>query len=349
MVALVTLALGRLGVRVKDDADGIQVINLLEADSLGLHLFPDRIRRLDSLLDFEVEARPGKRLLDGQHELRHLPAPFSHALFYAAFHLLVGRRLLETEPDVLHFRLDAVQAQPMRQRNEDEHGLGQNLVPLVLRHVLDGAAVVQAVGQLDEHHPHVVVEGKEDALEILCLHAGRVQHVLDFGEPVHQQGNPVSETLPDVLDGVIRVFHHVVQEGGRDGLVAQADIVHHNLRHGNGMQHIRFSAATPHIVVGVVGKVEGLPHHFQLVLVGAALLGRCLEHLPRAGNQFIILLTKLRKTHSQNSVGSISCGAAAPEESSPIIARKAASSKTSMPSSAAFFNFSGPGLLPASR
>ena len=349
MVALVTLALSRLGVRVKDDADGIQVIDLLEADSLGLHLVPDRIGRLNPLLDFKMEARPGKRLLDGQHEVRHFPAFFRHALFYPRFYVFVSLRLLETQPDVLHFRLDAVQAQPMRQRNEDEHGLGQNLVPLVLRHVLDGAAVVQAVGQFDEHHPHVVVEGKQDALEILRLHAGRVQHVLDFGEPVHQQGNPVSETLPDVLYGIIRVFHHVVQEGGRNGLVAQADIVHHNLRHGNGMQHIRFSAAAPHVVMGMVGKVEGLPHHSQLVLVGAALLGRCLEHLPCAGNQFIILLTKLRKTHTQNSVGSTSCGASAPEESSPIIARKAASSKTSMPSSAAFFNFSGPGLLPASR
>ena len=219
---------------------------------------------------------------------------------------------------------------------------------------------MQTVCQLDENHPHVIVQGKENALEILGLKALlgnvrstglllRIQHVLDLGKTVHQGGDLVSEALPDVFYGIVRIFHHIVQKGGRYRLVTQADVVHHNLRHGNGMQHIRFSAATPHVVVGMVGKVEGLPHHFQLVLVGAALLGRCLEHLPRAGNQFIILLTKLRKTHSQNSVGSISCGAAAPEESSPIIARKAASSKTSMPSSAAFFNFSGPGLLPASR
>ena len=174
----------------------------------------------------------------------------------------------------------------------------------MFRHVLYGAAVVQAVRQLDEDHPHVVVQGEEDALEVLCLEALlgnvrpaglllRIQDVLDFCKAVHQRGNLVSEMLPDILYGIIRIFHHIVQKGGRYGLVAQADIVHHNLGHGDGMQHIRLSAAAPHVAVGVVGKVEGTLYHLHLLLIGTSLLGRCLQHLPIPGNDLIVFLSEL--------------------------------------------------------
>ncbi len=245
---------------------------------------------------------------NGHHEFAHLVAFLGYSAVNAGLDIGIGLGLLVAQPDVLQLGLDAVETQTVRQRNKDEHSLGEDLVPLVLRHMLNGAAVVQAVGQLDEHHAHVVIEGEEDALEVFGLKTllGNVrsvglllgiQHVLDLGKAVYQRGNLVSKVVPDVFHGIVRVFHHIVQKGGRDGLVAQANVVYHNLGHGNGVQHIRLPAAAPHIAVGIVGKLKGLAHHFQFFPIGAALLGRCLQHLPIAGNDLVIFFSKFGKAH----------------------------------------------------
>ena len=308
MITLVSLAFGRMGIRVKDDADGIQVIHLFKTHTLGLHLLPDGVGGFDALFDFVMETGLLQGGLNRQHEFGHFPASSRYFAVYAGLDIAVGIRFLVFEPDILQFTLDAVKTQAMGQRDEDEHGLRENLVPLVLRHMLDGAAVVQTVCQLDENHPHVIVQGKENALEILGLETLlanvrstglllRIQHVLDLGKTVHQGGDLVSEALPDVFYGIVRIFHHIVQKGGRYRLVTQADVVHHNLGHSNGMQHIRLSAAAPHIAVSRVGKVEGALDHLHFLFIGTSLLGRCLQHLPISGNNLVIFFSKFGKTH----------------------------------------------------
>ena len=47
--------------------------------------------------------------------------------------------------------------------------------------------------------------------------------ILDLGKAVNQTGDLVSEEVADVFHGIIRILHHVVQQGGRNGLVPQAD------------------------------------------------------------------------------------------------------------------------------
>ena len=93
----------------------------------------------------------------------------------------------------------------MGKRDEYKHRLAQNLVPLVLRHELDGAAVVQTVGEFDENNAHVVVECEEYALEILGLYALGlgliliVEHSLDFRESFYKRGYFVAEEVSDVF------------------------------------------------------------------------------------------------------------------------------------------------------
>ena len=59
----------------------------------------------------------------------------------------------------------------MRQRNEQIHGFAEYLVALVFRHELYGPDIVEAVGEFDKHYADIVVEGDEDAPEILGLEA----------------------------------------------------------------------------------------------------------------------------------------------------------------------------------
>ena len=140
----------------------------------------------------------------------------------------------------------------MRQRNENEHGLAQNLVALVFRHEFDGAAIVQTVSELDQYHADIIIESQENTFEILRLEALRVagiivllvlivEHVLDFRQTVDERRDLVPEQMLDIIHGVIRVFHHVMQQCRRYSLVTQADIIDHNLGDGDRVQDIRFS------------------------------------------------------------------------------------------------------------
>ena len=120
-----------------------------------------------------------------------------------------------------------------------------------------------------------------------------VQDVLDLGETVYQAGNLVPETLPQVLYGIVGVLHDVVQEGGRYGFVTQADVVHHNLRDGDGVEHVGLTAAAAHVLVCLVGKLEGPLDDFELGLAGAALRRRLTQLGVVPFNDFVILGCKL--------------------------------------------------------
>ena len=197
----------------------------------------------------------------------------------------------------------------MGKGDEDEHGLGEDLVPLVLRHVFDGAAVVEAVGEFDENNPHIVIHGEEDALEILCLEALlgdigaaglllRIKDVLNLGKAVHKGGNLVPESFPQVFHGIVGVFDDVVQKGGRDGLVAKSYLVHDYLGNGNGMYHVGLPTAPSHVPVSVICKLVCTPHHLKF-LFGCTPFPCCfLEDGPIGLDYLIVFFCELRKTHS---------------------------------------------------
>ncbi len=103
--------------------------------------------------------------------------------------------------------------------------------------------------------------------------------------------------LADVFHGVVGVLHNIVQQGCRNGFIAKANVVHHNLRYGNGVQHIRLPAAAAHIAVGAVRKLEGALHHFQLRRIGAAFFCRCTQLGIGLVNDLVIFFVELRKTH----------------------------------------------------
>ena len=308
-VALIPFGLLGTVFGLKDNPYGIKVIHFLERNLLCLHLMPGRVGGLHPFLDLEIETYLLERLLDGFAELLHFLALFGNAAVDSVLYLLIGLRFLVAQPDILQFGLYAVKSEPVGEGNEYEHGLRKNLVPLVFRHVLDGAAVVEAVGKLDENNPHIVIHREEYALEIFGLEAllgdvGSagfllgVKHILYLGEAVYKGGNLVAEVLANVFHRIVRVFYDIVQEGGRDGFVSQSYIVNHYLGNRNGVNHIRFSTAPSHIPVGIVGELEGTSYHLQLFGGCTSLPGRFLEDCPIGLDYVIIFFCKLRKTHS---------------------------------------------------
>ena len=184
----------------------------------------------------------------------------------------------------------------MGKGNEDEHRFTQNLVPFMLRHVFNCPAIVQAVSKFDQHNPYIIVESKKDTLEILRLYALLlclvfiVKDRFDLGKSIHEGSDLVSEKIPDIIDRVVGIFNHIMQQGGYNGFITKADIADHNLCNCNRMQDIRLSRTPSDTFMGLIGKIKCLLHNFKLIHVRTPLACSFPEICEVTGYDLIILL-----------------------------------------------------------
>ena len=135
--------------------------------------------------------------------------------------LAVGLRLEHLEGEVLQLPLHLPHPEPMGERRVDLHRLARDPFLLLGRQVRQGPHVVQPVGELDDHHPHVLGHGHEhlpDALGLLLLDRSRGAELAELGDPVDEGGDLPAEALLDVRQGVVGVLGNVVEEGRRQGL-----------------------------------------------------------------------------------------------------------------------------------
>ena len=127
--AVVDLVLAVL--RREDDADGEDVVDLLEGDVLVLHLAPDGVGALDTLLDVVGHTHLVEHLPDGCGEVvEHLLALFLRHV-QLALDGGVLLRVLIAEGEVFQLGLDLVQSQAVGQRRIDIERLSCYLVFLV--------------------------------------------------------------------------------------------------------------------------------------------------------------------------------------------------------------------------
>ena len=88
----------------------------------------------------------------------------------------------------------------------------------MLGHIFYRPAIVQTVSQLYKNYSYVIIECQKDALEILRLNAFLlglvliVEHGFDLGKAIHKRGDLVSEKIPYVIDSVVGIFNHIMQQ-----------------------------------------------------------------------------------------------------------------------------------------
>ncbi len=132
--------------------------------------------------------------------------------------LAVARRVEVLDRQVLELALDPPHPQPMRQRGVDLQRLARDPLLLCDRQVLEGAHVVQTVGELDEHHADVVDHREHhlaEALGLLLL-LGIERDARDLGEAFDDVGDVLAELRLQDLARRQGVLEHVVQETGDD-------------------------------------------------------------------------------------------------------------------------------------
>ena len=205
--------------RVDQHAQRGQVEDLVELLAAAAHLHVDRVEVLGPARDLGAHADLGELVLEKARGVGDVVLAVGAALRHHALDLGVLARMQGREGEVFELPLDAVDAQPMRQRRVDLERLLGLLDLLLLAQVAERAHVVQAVGELDQddadifghRHDHLAV-----VLGLLLFGRGEAD-LGQLGDAVDEHGDLVAELLPDLFDRGVGVFDHVVQQGAGDG------------------------------------------------------------------------------------------------------------------------------------
>ena len=181
--------------------------------------------------------------------------------------LLVSDGIDVAEAEVFQFAANFSHSQAVRDGGVNVEGLAGNLLLAVGGKMLQGAHVVQAVGQLDEHDANVVDHGQHHFAEVfrLLFFARGEINGADLGDAFDNMGDLLAKFLADIDDSDGGVFHGIMQKAGGDG-----DRVHlhfgQNQRDFQGMNQVGFAGGAALSGMVFLGKLVGLADEFEIVV-----------------------------------------------------------------------------------
>ncbi len=257
---------------VDDDAEGVDIHDLVECPALLAHLLVDAVQ---VLFPAHYRARQTRALQTGLQRLENLveqllavAAGVTHGLGdHARAHGVHG-----LEAQVLELGTQAVHAQAIGDGCIDLEGFAGNPAALFRPERAQGAHVVQTVGELDQDHPDVLGHGQGHLLEVLglslCL--ALELHLSQLADPVNQIRDGLAELRGQCFLGDPGVLDHVVQHGGHQALMVQAH-VGEDARYRERVGDVGFAAAPGLPVVGLLGIEVGAAHLIDLLGLEIAL------------------------------------------------------------------------------
>ena len=128
---------------------------------------------------------------------------------------------------------------------------------------------MQPVGYLDQNYAYIIGHRQQQLLEVLCLCRSAVTENTTgyFGQPVYNLGDLRAEYVFYVFYGIIRIFYHIVQQGGTNGCRTKTYFVAYNLCHSEGVHNVRFARTAFDALMRLIGKVECLCYDFNTLAV----------------------------------------------------------------------------------
>ena len=218
---------------------------------------------LDAPLDLCLNAFFGELLLYLVHDPLDKGLTLGLAHIDLVHKVEIDLRLQIPQRQIVHLGLDPGYTKTLGDGRIDVKGLPGLFLLLGRAHILKGAKIMQTVRQLDQDHTDILGHREEHFPEILRLYLHLVQRVLDLSQlrhAVHKQLHLRAEFPSDILVGDLRVFHHVVEKPGRDGLLVQLQL-RENDRHAKRVDDIRLPGFSLLILVGFSGQLIGFPDY----------------------------------------------------------------------------------------
>ena len=286
------VAVGQL---LDDDPGGADVIQLRKAEVLSVQLPVDAVDALEPGLYLALDA--GLLQLFGNAGLGQVQKVREAVvlLLQIVRNLLVAHRVQDLQRPVLQLPLDPLHTQPVGQGGVDLHGLHGDVPLLLLPLELDGAHIVQAVGQLDHDDPDVLRHGDEHLAQVLhlLLFLGGITgvlHLSQLGDAVHQNGHRLAEFLCHLVIAGVGVLDGVVKQASHDGLRVQAHLLNDH-RHRHRMHDIGLTALAQLPLMMPAGIVIGAEDVFSL------LFGEVRRDIPHLPVQFFQIFLSFTLVH----------------------------------------------------
>jgi hypothetical protein len=217
----VTVLLG-----VAQNPKPVDVGQLREAGLLLLHLAPDRIGPLLAPLHLDGDTDGGDGFGNLGADLRDQVAGVALQFQEPAHQRGAGLGVQHLEGQVLQLDANRLHPHAPGQRGVDIHGLVGDALALLGRQMAQRAHVVDAVGQLDQDHPHIRRHRQQQLAEILGLggfRRGQLQ-LGQLGDAIDQIGDLGAEQARYLLAGRRGVLDGVVQQRGDDRGIVQLQI-----------------------------------------------------------------------------------------------------------------------------
>ena len=146
--------------------------------------------------------------------------------------------------------------------------------------IFQRAHIVQAVGELDHHHAHIVHHGQQHLADVFGLaRFGREQiEAADFGGAFHQPRHVGAKLLGDGFERNFRVFDDVVQQRGAQRGHIELH-VREDVRYFDRMRKERLAGKARLRFVLLGGEIVGAAQQLEIVA------GTVAAHLVRSARQ----------------------------------------------------------------
>jgi hypothetical protein len=243
--------------RIGDDANGEEVVDLVEAALLANDFAVQGMQSLDAGFEFRRNAIFDE--LGANGVLYIFEEFFVNGSFVCDFFLQGEVRIgLEVaEREILKFAFDDGHAEAVGDRGVNVHGFARDAQLLGGLEKLEGAHIVDAVSKLDEDHADVVDHGEKHLADVLCL-ARLGSHDIetaDLGDALDEAGDFVAKAFLETGKGKFGVFDDVVKEcGGERGGVKTH--VGEDVGDFEKMSDVRIAGTAELVAVAFSGDVE---------------------------------------------------------------------------------------------
>ena len=137
--------------------------------------------------------------------------------------------------------------------------------------VLDGPHVVQPVGDLHDHDPHILGHREQHLAHGLGVHGalaagcGRRGDVVDLGGALYEVRDVDVEAANELLAADVAVLHDVVEQGGLDGVRVHVQLGD-EARYGDGVRDVRLTGAAELLAVTLGSELVRLPDLVKTVV-----------------------------------------------------------------------------------
>lgn len=210
-----------------DDADSDQVIDTSDVHIMTLELLVESIEVFGSAGDIgDADLLFGEDVSEEGNGFFHVGLALVEIGFFEFSRLFVVDWVEVLETEVLELAFDLADTETVGDGGINLEGLARDALLLLWREMLEGAHVVEAIGELDDDDPDVLGHGEKHLAQVLevVLFLGATEFDLaEFGDAIDEESDVSAKFLSDFVKGDSGVFGDVVEEASGERLFVHAD------------------------------------------------------------------------------------------------------------------------------